>query len=61
MLFKKDSGSKVNLCTAFHSSINCQLESTIHTLEDLSMAYVIFPNGDCDDHLPLFELAYNNI
>ena len=60
MLFKKDSGSKVNLCTAFHSSINCQLESTIHTLEDMSMAYVIYFIGNCDDHLPLIEYAYNN-
>ena len=60
MLFKKGSGSKVNFCTAFHSEINGQVENIIHTLEDMSMAYVIYFKINCDDHLPLIEFAYKN-
>ena len=59
-LFQKGSGSKVNLCTAFHPSTNGQVGHTIHTLEDLSMAYVIYFKGYCDNHLPLIEFSYNN-
>ncbi|XP_070034374.1 uncharacterized protein [Nicotiana tomentosiformis] len=35
-------------------------KKTIQALEDMLRAYGIDFNGNCDDHLPLIEFAYNN-
>ena len=35
-------------------------ERTIQTLEDMMRAYALEFKGNCDDHLPLMEFAYNN-
>ena len=52
--------SKVNLSTTFHPCTDGQAECTIQFLEDMLKTCVIDFKGNCDDHLPLIEFAYNN-
>ncbi|WMV37420.1 hypothetical protein MTR67_030805, partial [Solanum verrucosum] len=58
--FQKGLRTRVKLSTTFHPQTNGKVERTIQTLEDMLRAFVIDFKGNCDDHLPLIEFAYNN-
>ena len=58
--FHKGLGSKVNLCTDFHSQMDGQSKRTIQTLEDMLRACVTDFKGNWYDQLPLIEFACNN-
>ena len=49
------------MSTTFHHQTDGQLERTINILEELVCACVLDLKGSWDEHLPLVELAYNNI
>nr|GEU46093.1 putative reverse transcriptase domain-containing protein [Tanacetum cinerariifolium] len=58
--FQKELGTKLHTSTTFHPQMDGQSEQTIQMLEDMLRVYVIDFGGNCDDHLPLVEFAYNN-
>ncbi|XP_070039839.1 uncharacterized protein [Nicotiana tomentosiformis] len=58
--FQEGLGNRVNLSITFHPQTNGQAERTIQTLEDMLRARVLDFKGNCDDHLPQIEFAYNN-
>ena len=53
-------GTKLDMSVAFHPQTDGQSEHTIHTLEDMLHACVLFWKGNWEDHLALAEFAYNN-
>ncbi|XP_071709067.1 uncharacterized protein [Rutidosis leptorrhynchoides] len=57
---QENSGTRVNLSTAYHPQTDSQSEQTIYTLEDMLRACVLEYGGSWDYHLPLIEFAYNN-
>ncbi|GJS57417.1 putative reverse transcriptase domain-containing protein [Tanacetum coccineum] len=46
--------------TAYHPQTDGQSKHTIQTLEDMLRACIFYFGGNCDVHLPLGELSYNN-
>ncbi|KAF3626311.1 hypothetical protein FXO37_30417 [Capsicum annuum] len=53
--------AKVSLRTGFLPQVDGQAKRTIQTLDDMLQPSVIDFGGSWVDHLPLIELAYNNI
>ena len=49
------------MSTGFHPQTDDQSERTIQILEDMLRACVLDLKGSWKEHLPLVELAYNNI
>ena len=53
-------GTQLWMSTAFHPQTDGQSERTIQVLEDMLRACVLDLKGSWEEHLPLFEFAYNN-
>ena len=58
--FQKAMGTRLTMSTAFHPQTDGQFERTIHVLEDMPRACVLYHQGSWKEHLPLVEFAYNN-
>nr|GEV03752.1 putative reverse transcriptase domain-containing protein [Tanacetum cinerariifolium] len=58
--FRKATGTRLDMSTAYHPQTDGQSERTIQTLEDMLYAYVIDFGNVWDKHLPLIEFSYNN-
>ena len=58
--FKNSLGTQVKISTTFYPQTDGQVERTIHTLEYMWRACVIYFRGSWDDHLPLIEFSHNN-
>ena len=48
------------MSTTFHPQTDGQPERTIHVLEDMLRACVLYHKGSWEEHLPLVEFSYNN-
>ncbi|GJZ49834.1 putative reverse transcriptase domain-containing protein [Tanacetum coccineum] len=57
---QKALGIRLDMSTAYHPQTDGQSERTIQTLKDMLRACAIDFGGNCDTHLPLVELSYNN-
>ena len=57
----KAMGTKLDFSTAFNPQIDGQSERTIQALEDMLRAYVLDLKCSWETHLPLIEIAYNDI
>ena len=58
--FQKAMGTRLTMSTTFHPQTDGQSEMTIQVLEDMLRAGVLDHKGNCEEHLPLVEFAYNN-
>ena len=58
--FQKGLGTTVKLSPAFHPQMDCHLECTIQTLEDMLRSCIIDFKGNWDKYFPLVEFSYNN-
>ena len=53
-------GTKLNFITAYHPSIDGQIERVNQVLEDMLRMYVMDKPTNWEDYLHLVEFAYNN-
>ena len=53
-------GTQLSMSTAFHPQMDGQSERTIHILEDMLRACVLYLKGSWEEHFLLVEFAYNN-
>ena len=58
--FQNSMGTRLQFSTAYHPQTDGQSERTIQTLEDLLRASVMDFGREWDEHLALYEFAYNN-
>ncbi|GJU90648.1 putative reverse transcriptase domain-containing protein [Tanacetum coccineum] len=60
LAFQKDLGTRLDMSIAYHPQTDGKSERTIHTLEDMLHACVIYFGNGWERHLPLIEFSYNN-